>query len=272
LDPLTWEYEYQIPFQYADCDPIANIDLDGLEGLSAIGRATNTAAGFINQTNNIVKTISTVTALLSLGRSAFNMAFNEQAQNKNEKQIRSYLYGSKDAAAIAAGKEIATLSKGGKVWSSVIFEEKDENGKHRYGYTRPASWKNDKRNWNSSPGPDDVIHIRRVPGGAKNIKGHIHLHTGTKGMTGNRSFSPKTIQNPINNDESIMVAHPSMKFYLVNAWGELISNDYYNLPIMTNLPGVRNPSSAPPKVIERLDESMRKKDPNWLSPKGISYY
>lgn len=37
LDPLTFEYPYLTPYQYASCDPIDNIDVDGLEGASATG-------------------------------------------------------------------------------------------------------------------------------------------------------------------------------------------------------------------------------------------
>ena len=37
LDPLTDDYPYYTPYQYAGCEPIANIDIDGLEPWSAIG-------------------------------------------------------------------------------------------------------------------------------------------------------------------------------------------------------------------------------------------
>jgi RHS repeat-associated protein len=36
LDPLTDDYPELTPYQYASCDPIANIDIDGLEGGSAV--------------------------------------------------------------------------------------------------------------------------------------------------------------------------------------------------------------------------------------------
>jgi hypothetical protein len=32
LDPLTFEYPFLTPYQYASCEPISNIDQDGLEG------------------------------------------------------------------------------------------------------------------------------------------------------------------------------------------------------------------------------------------------
>ncbi|HRH47299.1 MAG TPA: DUF6443 domain-containing protein [Panacibacter sp.] len=36
LDPLTWEYPELTNYQYASCEPIANIDMDGLEKASAV--------------------------------------------------------------------------------------------------------------------------------------------------------------------------------------------------------------------------------------------
>jgi RHS repeat-associated protein len=36
LDPLTDEYPELTPYQYASCDPIENIDVDGLEGVSSL--------------------------------------------------------------------------------------------------------------------------------------------------------------------------------------------------------------------------------------------
>lgn len=39
LDPLTDDYPFLTPYQYASNDPITNIDIDGLEGGSAVGKA-----------------------------------------------------------------------------------------------------------------------------------------------------------------------------------------------------------------------------------------
>jgi RHS repeat-associated protein len=43
LDPLTDEYSFLTPYQYASCDPITNIDIDGLEGGSAVSVLSTTA-------------------------------------------------------------------------------------------------------------------------------------------------------------------------------------------------------------------------------------
>ncbi|HET7117958.1 MAG TPA: RHS repeat-associated core domain-containing protein, partial [Hanamia sp.] len=50
LDPLTWKYPQLTPYQYASDDPITNIDLDGLEGVSPlvdVGDAVVTAKSFL---------------------------------------------------------------------------------------------------------------------------------------------------------------------------------------------------------------------------------
>lgn len=36
LDPLTFQYQFLTPYQYASCDPITNIDVDGLEGGNSV--------------------------------------------------------------------------------------------------------------------------------------------------------------------------------------------------------------------------------------------
>lgn len=44
LDPLTDDYPFLTPYQYASCDPISNIDIDGLEGASALGGVVTAAS------------------------------------------------------------------------------------------------------------------------------------------------------------------------------------------------------------------------------------
>jgi RHS repeat-associated protein len=67
LDPLTDDYPYLTPYQYASNDPITNIDIDGLEGGSAVGasfsysyKAASQADIFLTPANIISKT-ATVT-------------------------------------------------------------------------------------------------------------------------------------------------------------------------------------------------------------------
>ena len=38
LDPLSWEYPYYTPYQFAGNDPVANVDLDGLEPLNVVSK------------------------------------------------------------------------------------------------------------------------------------------------------------------------------------------------------------------------------------------
>jgi len=37
LDPLSFDYPYYTPYQYSGCEPIANVDVDGLEPFGSIG-------------------------------------------------------------------------------------------------------------------------------------------------------------------------------------------------------------------------------------------
>ncbi|WP_133473325.1 RHS repeat-associated core domain-containing protein [Sediminibacterium goheungense] len=50
LDPLTWEYPDLTPYQYSGNDPIANVDLDGLEPLTSI----SSGLGQVNMLNEVV--------------------------------------------------------------------------------------------------------------------------------------------------------------------------------------------------------------------------
>ncbi len=63
LDPLTDDYPELTPYQYASCEPIGNVDVDGLEGGSAVlghvGDAVVTQATFLQ---NIVFVLPKATA------------------------------------------------------------------------------------------------------------------------------------------------------------------------------------------------------------------
>lgn len=50
LDPMADEYSMMTPYQYAGCDPIANIDIDGLEAGNAVFSALNKFVGKILHT------------------------------------------------------------------------------------------------------------------------------------------------------------------------------------------------------------------------------
>lgn len=53
LDPLTDEYHLLTPYQYASCDPITNIDVDGLEGESAVKTVASSADFFLDKTGDV---------------------------------------------------------------------------------------------------------------------------------------------------------------------------------------------------------------------------
>ena len=70
LDPLTWEYPELTNYQYASLDPIANVDLDGLE-------ARNVVNGWVNGSylNNIPGVANAVPSL-NLAKLGINAAVN----------------------------------------------------------------------------------------------------------------------------------------------------------------------------------------------------
>jgi RHS repeat-associated protein len=79
LDPLTDSYPFLTPYQYASCDPITNIDIDGLEGGDAVTKSvtkaldqTATAAGKVIENvvlKSLPRKIPTIGEALSKGNS-----------------------------------------------------------------------------------------------------------------------------------------------------------------------------------------------------------
>lgn len=83
LDPLTDDYPHYTPFQYAGNEPIANVDLDGLEeklvikGLETVGTQTGivTAKSFMKEISYTVIKKGAVKAAPKLVKSAIPAAF-----------------------------------------------------------------------------------------------------------------------------------------------------------------------------------------------------
>ena len=69
LDPLTDEYHFLTPYQYASNDPITNIDLDGLEGVSSTGLKEVVVQSTIKHaTTQVAKTtVGSITANFAKG-------------------------------------------------------------------------------------------------------------------------------------------------------------------------------------------------------------
>jgi RHS repeat-associated protein len=61
LDPLTDNYPFLTPYQYASGDPITNIDVDGLEGTSAVGGAVRDFSYSYNMVNDMAQFIFPIT-------------------------------------------------------------------------------------------------------------------------------------------------------------------------------------------------------------------
>jgi RHS repeat-associated protein len=82
LDPLTDSYPFLTPFQYASCDPITNIDVDGLEGCPSVCGMTGyvgnvgRAAGGGSSIGSIFNGISAVARIAGPAASIANLAVN----------------------------------------------------------------------------------------------------------------------------------------------------------------------------------------------------
>jgi RHS repeat-associated protein len=86
LDPLTFSYPHYTPYQYAGNEPIANVDLDGLEPLGAIGAATNAAAGFGKMAGGISKALSIASIGISAARFGVDQYNSGVERNNINKQ------------------------------------------------------------------------------------------------------------------------------------------------------------------------------------------
>lgn len=63
LDPLTDNYGPLTPYQYGSCDPVTNIDIDGLEGGSAVGAAIGGASDVFQGSKTIMQATVFVSAV-----------------------------------------------------------------------------------------------------------------------------------------------------------------------------------------------------------------
>jgi RHS repeat-associated protein len=66
LDPLSWEYPYYTPYQFAGNDPIANVDLDGLEPLNVIGHVGDAIVTSKSLLQEVVITTAKIAKKISL--------------------------------------------------------------------------------------------------------------------------------------------------------------------------------------------------------------
>ncbi|MBX9784360.1 MAG: hypothetical protein K2X48_13805 [Chitinophagaceae bacterium] len=75
LDPLTDDYPFLTPYQYGSCDPILNIDIDGLEGVEAVKELTEIV---VTGTRASAKVVSEVS--LKIGEEIIKQAFKKAPQ------------------------------------------------------------------------------------------------------------------------------------------------------------------------------------------------
>jgi len=102
-DPLTFEYPYYTPYQYAGCEPITNVDVDGLE-------PANTVVSFAN--NSVMPNII----------------------------ITSTVKNAATAGSIASGAVRAAVIGGLRVTESVAQTSQLKNQLNRYGVSRSSEF------------------------------------------------------------------------------------------------------------------------------------
>ncbi len=92
LDPLTDSYPFLTPYQYASCDPITNIDIDGLEGCPSVGGMTGyvgkaaSAAGGASRIFNGISAIAKVASPIIAGLNLASNIVNTSSQKSIVKQ------------------------------------------------------------------------------------------------------------------------------------------------------------------------------------------
>src|SRR5690606_27515054 len=85
-DPLTDYFPLLTPYQYASCDPVTNIDIDGLEGCSAvtgmvgyvgnIGQAAGSLSSILSSVSKITSYLGMGSSLLKTGAGIYNAGVN----------------------------------------------------------------------------------------------------------------------------------------------------------------------------------------------------
>jgi RHS repeat-associated protein len=76
LDPLTFDYPFLTPYQYASCDPITNIDVDGLEGCPSVGGMVGyvgNAGRMVGAGANFLNTVSTIVRIVGIAADAMRL-------------------------------------------------------------------------------------------------------------------------------------------------------------------------------------------------------
>jgi RHS repeat-associated protein len=117
LDPLTHDYPELTPFQYAGCEPIANVDLDGLEPLGCLGQATNAAAGFGNITGGIGTGLSTASKITQV----VNVGSKIASQKIGNELINQALQGGTKRFLLQLGKQ--ALTKGSLIIGLLLIPQ-----------------------------------------------------------------------------------------------------------------------------------------------------
>ena len=135
LDPLTFEYPFLTPYQYASCDPITNIDIDGLEGGSAVGAIAGKSLA--NITIRYIKPAAAVHNSFSAARLAINLSANVLNGFQAVESVGQFRGAAERAAQMELSRNfIAPLSNGGTGEIRQAVAEYHENRSYR----RPSDY------------------------------------------------------------------------------------------------------------------------------------
>jgi len=97
LDPLTDSYPFLTPYQYASCDPITNIDVDGLEGCPSVGGMTgyvgNAGRAAVGGAGAIFNGISAVGKAIGPILALTNLAVNVVNTSSQQSLVKQQLAG-----------------------------------------------------------------------------------------------------------------------------------------------------------------------------------
>lgn len=217
LDPLTDDYPELTPFQYGSNDPIANIDLDGLEGTVIIGGVSHIAvgpgSGLLSGIGNAIgSAASSISSFaFSIGRNAARIGTELYIQGVESRNIRIQ---TGERIIEDAFREIKpTIGVGARVGGTVIAVLWPSDAL-KGGDLRPDQYLL-KYKPNSSPNPtqnpadedDDFASVRfQVQQGSQNhIADDVQVNTAQNGVTKKQGYSAlgNIYSNAIKKDQSL---------------------------------------------------------------------
>jgi RHS repeat-associated protein len=137
LDPLVFEYQFYTPYQFAGCEPIGNVDKDGLEPedvVKAIGGFT--AKGLTNITAHVSTTAATAGKWIVSGFKdgvAISKVINNTGQLLRRLQLASELLGIATKTISVTGKVLQQSHMSGDISSYFRIPDQRQSALNSYG-------------------------------------------------------------------------------------------------------------------------------------------